>query len=115
MARMQPTGTEGGPGMSSPYGEHLSPAEREAVSLARDLREEIREWLSRRRVDAPVVLSPFIDPSGQPNVMIRLNAYLARAMILSFQEQRGQAPPDAPPPSSHPRDDNGRYHYPPGP
>jgi hypothetical protein len=101
--------------MPSPYGDHLSPAAREAVSLARDLREEIREWLARRGVEAPVVLSPFIDPSGQPNVLIRMNAYLARAMILSFQEQHGQAAQGVPPHSSHPRDDNGTYHHPPRP
>jgi hypothetical protein len=95
--------------MPSPHGDHLAPAGREAVNLARDLREEIRNWLACRGVDAPVVLSPFIDSAGQPNVLVRMNAYLARAMILSFHEQRVQRFPQ--PPQSSSRRDNGIYRH----
>jgi hypothetical protein len=37
-------------------------------------------------VNQTVVVSPFVDPTGQPSVLIRMNAYLARAMLLSFAE-----------------------------
>jgi hypothetical protein len=94
--------------MPSPYRNHLSPREREAVTLARDLHAEMREWLSRRGVTAPVVISPYIDSSGQPNVLVRMNAYIGRAMILSFLEQRAQQHLH----HSQPRRDTGMYDQP---
>lgn len=65
---------------------HLSDRDREALHLARDLRDEMHGWMASRGVRGTLGISPFVDPSGQPNVVIRMNAYLARAMVLSLAE-----------------------------
>jgi hypothetical protein len=43
-------------------------------------------WTFRRGVTATMMISPFVDRSGQPNVLVRIDANLALAMILSFRE-----------------------------
>lgn len=79
----------------------LGPREREALVLAHEIRLEMRAWMEHRGVAGAPVVSPFVDSAGQPNVLIRMNAYLARAMLLSFAEVR-TAPPQ-------PRRDNGLF------
>lgn len=64
----------------------LSERDQEALRLAHDLHTRMTEWIRLRGVTARPVISPFIDPHGQPSVLIRLNSYLARAMVLSFIE-----------------------------
>ncbi|MFL6052903.1 MAG: hypothetical protein ACJ72W_08310 [Actinoallomurus sp.] len=76
------------PGMSDPS--------REALYLAQDLQQRMMRWIARRGASARVIVTPFVDPAGRPNVLIRLNAHVARAMILSFDQQHAQ-PPQWPP------------------
>ena len=96
---------------------HLSESDREALRLAHDLRERMTQWMSRRGVaGGSVLVSPFVDPSGQPNVLVRMNPHILRAMLRSFDEQRqpqqeptyqvrrppAEAPPWPPPPDQPP-------------
>jgi hypothetical protein len=73
----------------SARGDHLSDRDREALRLAHALREQMALWLSRRGVSAIPVITPYVDRSGQPYVLVRMNAELALAMILSFHEASG--------------------------
>jgi hypothetical protein len=86
-------------------GDHLSERDREALRLAGALREQMQDWMSRRGVTATLIITPFVAPSGQPSVLIRMDVRLALAMILSLRELRSQ--------SSPPRRDNGTYGAPP--
>jgi len=83
---------------------NLSDNDRRALRLAGDLQKAVGQWLSYRGVDQPCTVSPFVDPTGQPAVVIRMNAHVARAMIDSLNEQhpRTGGPPG---PASTP----GRY------
>jgi hypothetical protein len=46
--------------------------------------------MSRRGATTTLMISPFVDRSGQPNVLVRMDANLALAMILSLQELDGR-------------------------
>ncbi len=80
---------------------NLSDNDRRALRLASDLQKAVGQWLSYRGVDQPCTVSPFVDPTGQPAVVIKMNAHVARAMIDSLNEQRprtvGQPGPASPP------------------
>jgi hypothetical protein len=67
---------------------NLSDNDRRALRLAGDLQKAVGQWLSYRGVDQPCTVSPFVDPTGQPAVVIRMNAQVARAMIDSLNEQQ---------------------------
>lgn len=69
---------------------YLRDSDREALRLAHGFREEIRLWLAHRGVDAPLSVSPFVDPSGQPSVLVTMSADVARALSALLAEQRGQ-------------------------
>lgn len=85
----QPTNpAEGNSGRS-----HLSDRDREALHLADELRTRLWEWMSRRGVDGMLFVTPYVDPSGQPSVLVRINSHLARALLLSLEAQPVQPPP----------------------
>lgn len=69
----------------------LNDNERLAVQFGHDLRERMNRWLSARGIDGSVTVSPFVDSAGQPNLLIRANAHVARALTLGLEE-RAQPP-----------------------
>jgi hypothetical protein len=79
----------------------LSDQDRRALRLADDLQKAVEQWLAHRGVDQSCTVSPFVDPTGQPAVVIKLNAQVACVMIDSLNEQHtrsadGQAPTSPP-------------------
>ena len=50
----------------------------------------MQQWLSSRGVDEPCTVSPYVDPGGQPAVLVRMNAHLAHAMIDSLNQQHAR-------------------------
>ncbi|HEX6470519.1 MAG TPA: hypothetical protein VF069_15585 [Streptosporangiaceae bacterium] len=84
-------------------GHLLTERDREALALARTLREHMHGWMSARGVTAPVKVTPYVDPAGRPNVLVRLDSRLAIAMILSLRDLPAQPGPHADPgPASAP-------------
>ncbi|MGK5550042.1 hypothetical protein ACSNOI_00365 [Actinomadura kijaniata] len=87
---------------------HLSDSDRQALRLAHDLREELRQALPGQAAPS---ISPFVDPSGRPSVLMRMDADTAHALMALLGERRA-APADphrvegmpqaAPPPASAP-------------
>jgi hypothetical protein len=67
---------------------HLSDSDRQALRLAHDLREEMRQALPQQAT-APSV-SPFVDPSGRPSVLMRMDEETARALMALLAEQRAE-------------------------
>jgi hypothetical protein len=65
----------------------LSDQDRQALQLADDLQKAMAQWLSSRGVDQSCTISPFVNPAGQPAVIITMNAHVAWAMIDSLQQQ----------------------------
>ncbi|MFI0373536.1 hypothetical protein ACH35V_37245 [Actinomadura sp. 1N219] len=77
---------------------HLSDSDRQALRLAQDLREEMRAALPQ--VPTAPSVSPFVDQSGTPSVLLRLDADAARALMALLAERRlgpGAAPSGEPP------------------
>ncbi len=70
---------------------NLSDKDRHALRLADHVQKAVQQWLSGRGVDQPCMVSPFVDPAGQPAVLIKLNAHVACAMIDSLNEQHARA------------------------
>jgi hypothetical protein len=68
---------------------HLSDSDRQALRLAHDLREEMRQALPRQAAGPSV--SPFVDPSGRPAVLMKMDEETARAMMALLMERREQA------------------------
>jgi hypothetical protein len=66
---------------------NLTESDRQALRLADGLQKAVEQWLSSRGVDQPCTVSPFVDPGGQPAVLIRMNAHVAHAMIDSLHQQ----------------------------
>ncbi|WP_157431133.1 hypothetical protein [Actinomadura macra] len=76
---------------------HLSDSDRQALRLAQDLREEMRAALPQQAT-APSV-SPFVDQTGTPSVLLRMDADTARALMAVLAERRvdrAAAPPAEP-------------------
>jgi hypothetical protein len=67
---------------------HLSDSDREALWLAHELREEMRQALERRGVTSTPGVSPFVDSTGCPSVIVRMDADAARALAIMLGEQR---------------------------
>lgn len=67
---------------------NLSDKDRQALQLADHLRLAMTQWLSHREGDQFCAVSPFVDPAGQPAVIIRMNARAACAMMDSLNQQR---------------------------
>jgi hypothetical protein len=70
---------------------NLSDQDRRALRLADDLQKAVEQWLAHRGVDQSCTVSPFVDPAGQPAVVIKLNAQVACAMIDSLNEQHARS------------------------
>ncbi|GAA2305914.1 hypothetical protein GCM10010402_76600 [Actinomadura luteofluorescens] len=86
---------------------HLNDSDRQALRLAQDLREEMRAALPQ--APTPPSVSPFVDQTGMPSVLLRMDAETARALMAVLAERRGAAaeqrradgshvPPPVPPP-----------------
>ncbi|OLT31839.1 hypothetical protein BJF79_08575 [Actinomadura sp. CNU-125] len=75
----------------------LAENERQAVRLADELRTRIDRWLAQRGIRGSVIISPFVGSDGRPNVLIRTDAHVAHALLMSLDE-RPHPPPSAPPP-----------------
>lgn len=69
---------------------HLSGSDREALRLAHELREEIRQALLGWGVGSPAAVSPFVDSSGTPSVIVRLDSESARALAMMLGEHRAR-------------------------
>jgi hypothetical protein len=69
----------------------LSDTDRQALRLADDLQKAVEQWLSRRGVDESCAVSPFVDPAGQPAVIVKMNVHAASAMIDSLNGQPGRS------------------------
>ena len=82
---------------------NLSDQDQRALRLADHLQKALEQWLSNRGVDQPCTVSPFVDSTGQPAVLIKLNAHVACVMIDSFNEQHAHRTeqPGPPPPPGH--------------
>ncbi|MFI0412296.1 hypothetical protein [Actinomadura sp. 3N508] len=65
---------------------HLSDSDRQALRLAQDLREEMRAALPHAPTEPSV--SPFVDQTGTPSVLLRLDADTARALMALLAERR---------------------------
>ncbi|MEU8125268.1 hypothetical protein AB0C21_41715 [Spirillospora sp. NPDC049024] len=87
---------------------HLSDSDRQALRLAQDLREEMRAAIPQ--LPAPPSVSPFVDQTGMPSVLLKMDADTARALMALLAERRSAAaaeqrradgshvPPPVPPP-----------------
>ena len=78
---------------------NLSDRDRRALQLADDLQKAVQRWLRYREVDQSCTVSPFVDPTGQPAVIIKMNAQVACAMVDSLNEQHA-LPAEQPSPGS---------------
>jgi hypothetical protein len=80
---------------------HLTDNDRQALELARDLRANMQQWLARHGATGSLSISPFVDPTGRPSVIITMDSPLALAMVRSFDQQQAPAPAPAPAPQHH--------------
>jgi len=90
----------------------LSDKDRQALRLAGDLQKAIDQWLGRRGIEPSCGVSPFVDTKGEPAVIIKMNAQVADAMIVSLQQLNG---PSGPPPLGGPAQPPPSADPPPGP
>lgn len=56
-----------------------------ALQLGNDLRSAIQQWLRYRGADQSFAVSPYVDGTGEPAVLIRMNAHVAAIMIDSLR------------------------------
>ena len=87
---------------------NLSDTDRQALRLAGHLQQAVEQWLSYRGAGQSFAISPFVDATGQPAVLIKMNAHTACAMIDSLNEQQtysGGQPRHAATPRSRPPGD----------
>ena len=73
--------------------DHLTDRDREALRLARDLRDHIQAWLSRHGIIGTLVISPLVDPAGQPSVLVRMNSPIAHALMHALNESHPASRP----------------------
>lgn len=83
---------------------HLSDSDRQALRLAHDLREEMRAALPE--LPAAPSVSPFVDQTGMPSVLLRMDADTARALMALLAERRME---QAGPPSGEQRRIDGSH------
>lgn len=67
---------------------HLRDSDREALWLAHELREELRQALEQKGVPGSPGVSPFVDSAGRPSVIVRMDADAARTLALILGEHR---------------------------
>jgi hypothetical protein len=72
---------------------NLSEKDKQALRLAGDLQKAIDQWLGLRGVEQSCAVSPFVDPAGEPAVIIRMNANVAGAMIDGLRPPEGSPRP----------------------
>ncbi|GAA2124022.1 hypothetical protein [Actinomadura napierensis] len=89
---------------------HLSDSDRQALRLAQDLREEMRAALPQ--LPAAPSVSPFVDQTGTPSVLLRMDADTARALMAVLAERRTDR---TAPPAPEPRRADGSHVPPPVP
>lgn len=75
--------------------DHLNDRDREALRLAHVLREHMQAWLSRHGIFGTLVISPLVDPAGQPSVLVRMNAPVAHALLQVLHESHPASHPQA--------------------
>ncbi|HEX3925646.1 MAG TPA: hypothetical protein VHY31_25445 [Streptosporangiaceae bacterium] len=68
----------------------LSDQDRQALRLADELREAMAQWLSQRGVDQNCAVSPFVNPAGQPAVILTMSAQVTSALIEGLRPRRTQ-------------------------
>ncbi|WP_222720728.1 hypothetical protein [Actinomadura sp. HBU206391] len=70
-----------------PSDDRLTVQDRQAIDLAHRLRQRIGRRLARRGIiTATVGISPYVDPAGQPSVVICMNAGAAQALLHDLGE-----------------------------
>jgi hypothetical protein len=96
---------------------NLSDKDRQALQLAGDLQKALDEWAGRRGVGQSCTVSPFVDPTGEPAVIIKMTAPVADAMIDSLRRLDDRPLPPPPPSGAGPADTfpGGPSTGPPGP
>ena len=72
---------------------HLTDSDRDALRLADDLQRTVDQWLSQRGVTQSCGVSPYVDSSGQPAVVMKLTAQAALALIDSLAARPGAGAP----------------------
>jgi hypothetical protein len=72
---------------------HLTDSDREALRLADDLQKTVEQWLSQRGVTHSCAVSPYVDSSGQPAVVMKMTAQAAWALIDSLGTRPGADAP----------------------
>ena len=70
---------------------NLNDRGRRALRLADHLQKAMEQWLSYRGVSQSCTVSPFVDPTGQPTVILTINAHVACVMIDSLNEQHARS------------------------
>ncbi len=86
---------------------YLDDTDRRALQLADRLQKAMQRWLSYRGEDQSCTVSPFIDPTGQPAVIIKMNAQVPCVMVDSLNEPDAHA-------GEQPRPDTAPGPLPPG-
>jgi hypothetical protein len=66
---------------------YLKDSDQQALRLAADLQKAMQQWLNHRGLDDSCTISPYVDATGQPAVLIKMNATVANAMVASLNEQ----------------------------
>ncbi|MFA1551271.1 hypothetical protein SM418_33750 [Actinomadura chokoriensis] len=64
----------------------MSDSDRQALRLAQDLREEM--WATLPQLPAAPSVSPFVDQSGMPSVLLKMDAETAHALMAVLAERR---------------------------
>jgi hypothetical protein len=68
---------------------YLNDKGQQALQLADHLQKA--QWLSHCGLEQSFTVSPFIDPTGQPAVIVKMNAHMACTLIDSLNEQQARA------------------------
>jgi hypothetical protein len=67
--------------------DNLSVRDRQAIDLASRLRHQIGQWLTWRGiVTATFGISPYVNPAGQPSIVICMNTSAAQALLHDLGE-----------------------------
>jgi hypothetical protein len=66
---------------------YLTDSDQQALRLAGDLQKAMQQWLNHRGLDDSCAISPYVDPTGQPAVLIKMNTNVAHAMVAGLNEQ----------------------------
>ena len=70
---------------------YLKDSDQQALRLAADLHKAMQQWLNHRGVDDSCTISPYVDATGQPAVLIKMNAAVAYTMVAGLNEQHARA------------------------